>query len=199
MTPLRLSFASVFLLAASIAANAAGTWVDNQSGTSVLGQGNFTQAIAAVGPTAMFQPSSVKFDPASSKLFVADCANNRILRFANAQAMANGGAAEAAFGQGDLTSSAGGFSQSKLRCSGEMAIDSSGHLWVTDIDNARVLRWDNATTAASGQPASAVLGQPDFATTNAGTSQNKMNLPEGLFIDANGTLWVADTGNNRVL
>ena len=187
------------LLVAAGTASAVGTWVDNQAGASVLGQGNFTQATAASGPSSMFQPSAVRFDPASSKLFVADCANNRILRFANVQAIASGGSAEAAFGQSDLNGVTGGFSQSKFRCAGEMAIDSSGHLWVADIDNSRVLRWDNATTLASGQPANAVLGQPDFTTTSAGATQGKLNLPEGLFIDNNGTLWVADTGNNRVL
>ena len=91
--------------------------------------------------------------------------NNRILRFANAQAVASGGSAEAAFGQSDLNGVTGGFSQSKFRCAGEMAIDAFGHLWVADIDNNRVLRWDNATTVVSGQPANAVLGQPDFTTT----------------------------------
>jgi sugar lactone lactonase YvrE len=176
-----------------------GTWVDNQNAVSVLGQSTFTSSTAASGASAMFQPSAVRFDATSGKIFVADCANNRILRFANAQAIATGGAAEAAFGQTDLNGTTGGFSQSKIRCSGEIAIDSAGHLWVADTDNSRVLRWDNATTLASGQPASAVLGQPDFTTVTAGTTQSKMNLPEGLFVDGSGRLWVADTGNNRVL
>jgi sugar lactone lactonase YvrE len=190
---------SALVLLCSVAANAAGTWTDNQNAVSVLGQAGFTQATAQAGASGMFQPSSVRFDPTSGKLFVADCANSRVLRFANTQALLTGSPAEAAFGQTDLNGVTGGFSQSKIRCSGEMAIDSAGHLWVADIDNNRVLRWDNAATIASGQPANAVLGQADFTTVAAGTTQSKMSLPEGLFLDGSGRLWVADTGNNRVL
>jgi sugar lactone lactonase YvrE len=180
-------------------ADGVSTWVNNENAVTVLGQPNFLSATAASGPSAMFQPSAVRFDPISGKVFVADCANNRVLRFANSQALANGGAAEAAFGQIDLNAASGGFSQSKIRCAGEMAIDAAGRLWIADIDNSRVLRWDSAATIPSGQPANGVLGQPDFATVTAGTTSSKMNLPEGLFVDAAGRLWVADTGNNRVL
>ena len=187
------------MLLCAVAANAAGTWTDGQNAVSVLGQPNFSQAVAQAGATGMFQPSSVRFDPVSGKLFVADCANARILRFTNAQAFATGGSAEAVFGQSDFNGVSGGFTQSKIRCVGEMAIDSAGRLWVADTDNNRVLRWDGAASLASGQPASAVLGQPDFTTITAGTTQSKMSSPEGLFIDASGRLWVADTNNNRVL
>ena len=195
-----LLVSSLSLIAAALVhATTTGTWTDNQSAISVLGQANFTSAVAAAGPSSLFQPSAVAFDPNSAKLFVADCANSRILRFASAQAVASGGAAEAAFGQADLNGASGGASQSKIGCAGEMAVDSAGHLWVADTNNSRVLRWDNATTIASGQLANAVLGQPDFTTTNSGTTQVKMNVPEGLFFDGAGRLWVADTGNNRVL
>ncbi|MBV9241553.1 MAG: NHL repeat-containing protein, partial [Acidobacteria bacterium] len=190
-----------FVIFACVAVFAAPVWVDNENATSVLGQANFTTGTGAATAANLYQPSSVRFDPTSGKLFVTDCANYRILRFANAQALVNGGAAEAAFGQPDLNTGTGGgnATQSKIGCAGEVTIDAGGHLWVADTDNSRVLRWDNAATLASGQPANAVLGQPDFTTTFIATTQAKMAYPEGIFVDTAGTLWVADTANNRVL
>jgi len=177
----------------------ASTWVNNQNAASVLGQPSFGSSTAAAGATGLYQPSAVRFDETSGKVFVTDCANNRVLRFANAQAFTSGGPAEAAFGQSDLNVTVGGSSQSKIRCAGEIAVDSGGHLWLADTTNSRVLRWDNAATAASGTAAAAVLGQPDFTSNTSATTASKMAYPEGIYIDPNGRLWVADSGNNRVL
>jgi sugar lactone lactonase YvrE len=47
-----------------------------------------------------------------------------------------------------------------------------------------------------------VLGQPDFSSNtpnNSGLSANSLNNPYGLALDAQGDLYVADTGSHRVL
>ncbi|ETR71488.1 MAG: hypothetical protein OMM_02452 [Candidatus Magnetoglobus multicellularis str. Araruama] len=44
-----------------------------------------------------------------------------------------------------------------------------------------------------------MLGQPDFTTNSAGTTQNKMNQPHSVWLDPEGRLWVADYSNHRVL
>jgi sugar lactone lactonase YvrE len=51
----------------------------------------------------------------------------------------------------------------------------------------------------NGQNANGVLGQPDFTTRAAATSQNGMWNPRGVAVDASGNLYVADASNNRVL
>src|ERR1700712_838385 len=53
---------------------------------------------------------------------------------------------------------------------------------------------------SNGQPASLVLGQSDFITNTAATTQSGMNIPSGVAIDpTSGKVFVADNKNNRVL
>ncbi|MBI5282510.1 MAG: hypothetical protein HY858_12575 [Candidatus Solibacter usitatus] len=73
---------------------------------------------------------------------------------------------------------------------------------VADTDNNRVLVWRSLPTA-NQQPADFVVGQKDFTSyttaTGGGLSASTLRGPEGVYLDANNGLWVADTGNNRVL
>ena len=46
---------------------------------------------------------------------------------------------------------------------------------------------------------SMVLGQPDLSSNGNSNPQNNLSLPEGIAFDSNGNLWVADSGNCRVV
>ncbi len=76
-------------------------------------------------------------------------------------------------------------------------------LYVADTFNNRVLAWRNASQFANGAMADMVIGQQDFTSTNPlgpGTEFNSgLYYPAGLAVDARGDLFVADSGNNRVL
>ncbi|HPH97166.1 MAG TPA: NHL repeat-containing protein [Anaerolineaceae bacterium] len=95
-----------------------------------------------------------------------------------------------------------------------MALDASGNLYLPDVFNNRVLRYNNPFT--SDTTADAVWGQADFSgfTCNRGrgyasfTDANSLCLGPvtgtgddkvGVALDAQGNLWVTDTSNNRVL
>jgi streptogramin lyase len=78
-------------------------------------------------------------------------------------------------------------------------VDSAGRLWVSDYNNNRVLRFDNASSKSSGASADGVLGQPNFTTNSSSTSASKMRGPVGVFVDRGGRLWVTDRLNHRVL
>jgi len=84
-----------------------------------------------------------------------------------------------------------------------VAIDpTTGKLFVADRDNRRILRWSSVNKLIDGSPAEVVFGQPDFVTRTANTgglSAVSMNNPNSVYVDANGTLWVADRDNHRVL
>ncbi len=94
-----------------------------------------------------------------------------------------------------------------------MSTLSSTILYVSDSGNNRVLAWKNAASFSSGQKADLVIGQqsdpvtgqPDFYYTNplgpqSGTGFNAgLTSPTGLAVDSKGNLYVADSGNNRVL
>jgi len=83
---------------------------------------------------------------------------------------------------------------------GGAGIDPTGHLWVTDNQNNRVLRFPYDTnTGVPTITADLVLGQPDFTSWMHGEGMQQMWAPLAVRIDSNGSIYVADSLNNRVL
>jgi uncharacterized protein (TIGR03437 family) len=87
-----------------------------------------------------------------------------------------------------------------------IAIDTSVSppiVYVSDTGNSRVLAWQNAVSFKNGQKADLVIGQQDVYHTSpqgpGATFQTGLNFPEGLAVDTNGNLYVADSRNNRIL
>ena len=96
-----------------------------------------------------------------------------------------------------------------------MAVDADGALYVPDSFNNRVLRYDDP--AGTDAVADAVWGQSDFSGIMCNRGDLKNPTAEtlcfhsrttafeeglegsGVELDAEGNLWVADAGNNRVL
>lgn len=67
-----------------------------------------------------------------------------------------------------------------------LAVDSQGRVYITDPDRHRVIVFDvNGSYLAR-------FGQ-------FGTGNGQFNLPNGIFIDAADNIYIADTGNNRIL
>ena len=198
-----ISSACIALLALLLIATpalAAFTPSNGQAATLVLGQPNFTSHDNHTNQKGMFFPTSVAVDPATHKVFVVDYGNSRVLRFASVYTLNNGAPAEAVLGQPNFTSIATNTTQNQMSSPTSVFVDSGGRLWVADLQNNRVLRFDHAATLPNGANANGVLGQANFTSniTN-GTKRYRMCAPSGVFVDAGGRLWVTDAGNNRVL
>ncbi len=88
-----------------------------------------------------------------------------------------------------------------------IAVDKSSSppiIYIADTVNNRVLAYQYNTQLTPGAVADLVLGQPDRFTTfaqgpNVGPYSTGLNSPTGLVVDSAGNLYVADSGNNRVL
>jgi len=168
----------------------------------VLGQANFTGNGAATTQSTLNQPLDAKYDSANARLFVVDWTNNRVLVFNVATGtIANGENASNVLGQNSYTTKTAHTTQPGLKAPAAAAYDSTNTLlYVADGGNNRVVDYNVATgTIANNENASNVLGQANFTTGTAHTTQAGMNGPTSLAFDsANSRLFVGEFGNNRV-
>ncbi len=168
----------------------------NQSASIVLGQTSFTTDSSATTASTFEYPSNVAVD-GSGNLWVTDLDNNRILQFKTP--FTTGMSASVVIGQPDFTTDNDcSVTASTLCDAAGTAVDSSGHLWVSDYDNNRVLRFSPPFT--NGMSADLVLGQSSFTTRACSGGATGLCLPwVGVRFDASGNLWVADYDDCRVL
>lgn len=78
-------------------------------------------------------------------------------------------------------------------------VDTQGRLWVSDSDNHRILMFKSASTRGNQPQPDLVLGQDNLTTQTSGTTARIMSSPRSIWLDNADRLWVADSGNNRVL
>jgi len=75
-----------------------------------------------------------------------------------------------------------------------LALDSSGNLYVADMALHRVLKFapDGSYTVVAG------TGVADYSGDGGPADSAALNGPQGVAVDSSGTLYIADTFNNRV-
>ena len=171
----------------------------NGSASLVIGQPNFTTAYANTNQTSLNFPTGIAIDPAGN-LWVTDSDNNRVLEFTTDNIVMNG-TASIVLGHSNFTSNRANehsyASAIDLNTPFSSTFDSHGNLWVADYGNNRILKFQ--PPFYTEEPASVVLGQPNFMNTNSNVSQTRLYAPSGLSFDSHGNLWVVDDGNNRIL
>jgi uncharacterized protein (TIGR03437 family) len=134
-------------------------------------------------------------------LYVADLANGRVLRFpqpfAQSQTLPR---ANLVLGQRSFTSKITDPSASTLGAPYGLAFAGENGLLVSDIGHSRVLFFaGNPRTFTNGMSAVRAFGQPDFTSIAPGTLDNRMNVPRHIATDTDDRLYVADSGNNRIM
>jgi uncharacterized protein (TIGR03437 family) len=174
----------------------------------VIGQPDLRMAISNVDTrgtqipsrTSLSSPRGIAVNPRDGSLYVADTANNRVLRYPRPVSQAGRITPDAVIGQFDFSSAtSAAVSASSLRAPTAVALGPDGNLFVADSGNNRVLEF--AAGAGTGAAAIRVYGQPNTSSSIAPTRVSAQTLagPQGLFVDAAFNLYVADTGANRVL
>ena len=141
-------------------------------------------------------PTGLAVDPSSGDLYVADSNNGRVLRFPAPFASANSSEqANLVLGQSAFTGiSNPQASQSVMVYPYGLVFDAARGLLVSDEAANRVLLFP-LTNPTNGEPASTVLGQPDFVSTG----NSVLNLPHHIAEDSIAELYVADYGHNQIL
>jgi sugar lactone lactonase YvrE len=176
---------------------------NGMSASLVLGQPDFDSNApnrgGGVAANTLYYPRGLAMD-AAGYLYVADDANNRVLRYS--PPFSNGMDADVALGQENLTSgepNRGLFAdKNTLNRPKGIAIDEAGNLYVAEYDNNRVTRY--AFPFYTGMDASGVYGQANYFATVEGTGASGLSHPVDVAVSADGAaLYVTDQWNVRVL
>lgn len=190
----------------------------NMNASVEVGQPGFTytetQSCVAnqAGVNTMLSPSGVTLD-SDGNLWVADANAGRVTKYD--APLANGENASVSIGQtnlsnsyscngADLTNGPSPAPTASTLCGPFGAtFDAEGNLWVADTGNQRVLEFK--PPFITGMAASVEIGQPastaftSNVSNNGGISASSLYAPDAVAFDAAGDLWIADTGNDRVL
>lgn len=200
----------------------ASAFVSGQAARAVFGQANFTAQDNSSSVNDLGGMSGLAW--ANNMLFVADSnrigatpSNNRVIIYSDVSGNLPTPQAElqtafqgenpcpvcvnhqrlmTALGQTNLTGVNASTAQAGL--SEPTGVATDGHiLAVADTNNNRVLIWHTIPTSNGALP-DTVLGQANFTTLVAATTQSGMAGPQGVWIQGT-RLFVADTVNGRVL
>jgi len=161
--------------------------------------------LPAATPTAayLYGPRGVWLD--DRHLIVADSGNHRVLIWNDPAALADHAEADVVLGQPDVTSegpqAAGRGPERGMHLVTGLLVTPDGRLVVADAWNHRLLIWSSVPTVSDTAP-DVVIGQPDASSVEpnrgGGAGPDTFYWPFGVAL-IDGDLWVADTGNRRVL
>lgn len=144
-----------------------------------------TGAVAAVigsagaGLGQFNQPYGIAVHAASGDLYVAERGNHRVQRVTNTGGVVMSWGTQGA-GPGQFNEPIG------------VAVDAAGNVYVTDLGNARVQKFQVAQSGGAWTATSLA----DWGSPGSGTGQ--FNRPYGIAVDAAGNVWVADGINGRI-
>jgi uncharacterized protein (TIGR03437 family) len=147
-------------------------------------QGDGGPATSAV----LFAPAGVAFDSAGN-LYIADTSNHAIRRVARDSTIST----IAGTGEGGFSGDGGPATAARLLLPSGVAVDRDGNIWVADTGNHRIRRISSGRIETV-----AGTGFPGFGGDGAPAPQAQLLSPRAVAVDAAGTLYIADTGNDRV-
>jgi len=179
---------------------------------------NFTSAEPFAPADGILLPVGIAFD-SHGNLWVVDLTDSRVLEFplvngsislTPSRQIGEGNLGEGNCDQSSLLYDFQNATANDLCEPSDLAFDKAGNLWVADFGldsslpgNSRVVMFPEVNGSVSST-ATAVIGQSDF--NGFGCNRNLVSAgndtlcyPVSIAFDGAGDLWVADSGNNRVL
>jgi len=179
------------------------------------------------GAATLWRPHAAVYLSSTNELYIVDTNNHRVIVMQQSQspaATSSFAPATRVLGQDRLTTNSINliegkeffFGSNSTLGDGGVALDTSGsvpHLYVADTYNNRIMAFYDARKMSPGQKADLIIGQQDGSTalcnylggvTSQGGDLNVMTnsslcSPRGSLVDPSGNLYVADSGNGRVV
>ena len=165
------------------------------SGTITTIAGTGIKGYAGDGATAtaasLALPSGVAVD-SSGNLYIADTDNHRIRKITSGTITTIAGDGEELYaGDGGAAAAAA------LDSPTGVAVDTSGNVYIADRLNQRIREVSGGTiNTIAGSGAASFSGS--FAGDGAAATAATLAKPSGVSVDANGNIYIADTGNQRI-
>jgi tripartite motif-containing protein 71 len=133
------------------------------------------------GPGQFDVPAAITLDR-QGNIYVADWGNHRIQKFSP------GGAVLGIFGSD-------GNGPGQIHLPSGIAVDRDGNMYVSDSDNWRMIKFAADGTPVDQYPSCGAPGECDVLD---GTTPGQFFDHNGVVVDGQGNLFVADSGNDRV-
>jgi len=181
-------------------------------GTASVTPSTFGDGCSALA-TTFNAPTGLAFDPKGPFLIVADTGDNEVRKISLGNQFGYSGTGTATLagtillnevalvaGTGHAGSSIGANNvaiASQLSSPTSVAVDAAENIYVADAQNAAI-RFVNSTSGVIYTVAG-INGASGTGTVPGPAISAQLNSPMGVAVTPNGTLYITDTGNNRVL
>lgn len=142
----------------------------------VLGQSDFVPGTVAITAFQFSGPVGIAMNQ-GGELLVASGDSHRVLQFDNAASLANGASATVILGQPKYISFGPGLAANRMNNPYRVCVTVDDSLWVSEFENNRCMRFDNASTITSEASATGVIGQPNFTSAVPATTSRGLFNP----------------------
>jgi RHS repeat-associated protein len=148
--------------------------------------------VYGTGNGQLREPEGGLATDAAGNVWVSDTLNNRLEVFTS---------------KGEFLRASGSFGEGagQFKSTYGLTIDSKGNVWATDMGNSRVEEFNSAGVFLKmfGWGVSNGEAKLEVCTSSCraglkGSGNGEFNTPEGIAVDSNGDVFVADRGNHRV-
>jgi len=157
--------------------------------TTLAGSAGVVNSYDGTGANANFNgPQAVAVDT-SGNVYVADTLNHTIRKVTAGGTVTTLAGLAGYFGANDNTNS----TLARFNLPGGVGVDTSGNVYVADTYNHVVRKVTSSGAVSTLAGFTGVWGNADGTNSNA-----RFFEPQGVGVDASGTIYVADTGNHAV-